>query len=186
MKSVCLFADIKGFTLVAETLSPEKLVTALDEVFRAFDNIVDKYDMEKIKTIGDAYMCACGLPRSDSDNAMKAVRTAIDMQQFITGFGLACKTQNLPVFEIRIGIHTGPVIAGVVGSRKFAYDIWGDTVNMASLMEKHGEPGKINISANTYALIRDQFDSKYRGKIEVKSKGSVDMYFLGEERFVTA
>ena len=127
-----LFADIKGFTLVAETLSPEKLVTELDEVFRAFDNIVDKYDMEKIKTIGDAYMCACGLPRSDGENALKAVKTAIDMQQFIRGFGLACRIQNLPEFEIRIGIHTGPVIAGVVGSRKFAYDIWGDTVNLAS------------------------------------------------------
>ena len=176
-----LFADIQGFTHVAETLSPEKLVTALDEVFRAFDNIVDKYDMEKIKTIGDAYMCACGLPRADSQNAIKAVRAAIDMQQFITGFGLACKIQNLPVFEIRIGIHTGPVIAGVVGSRKFAYDIWGDTVNLASLMEQHGEPGTINISASTYSLIRNGFDCKSRGKIEVKSKGVLDMYFVGEE-----
>jgi class 3 adenylate cyclase/ActR/RegA family two-component response regulator len=176
-----LFADIKGFTLVAETLSPEKLVNALDEVFRAFDNIVDKYDMEKIKTIGDAYMCACGLPRSDSENALKAIKTAIDMQQFITGFGLACKIQNLPVFEIRIGIHTGPVIAGVVGSRKFAYDIWGDTVNMASLMEQHGEPGRINISATTHALIQDRYDCSPRGKIEVKSKGGLDMYFLGNE-----
>jgi class 3 adenylate cyclase len=175
-----LFADIKGFTLVAETLSPEKLVTALDEVFRAFDNIVDKYDMEKIKTIGDAYMCACGLPRSDTDNAIKAIKTAIDMQQFIHGFGLACRIQNLPEFEIRIGIHTGPVIAGVVGSRKFAYDIWGDTVNIASLMEQHGEVGKINISANTYALIKDCYDCTERGKIEVKSKGGIDMFFVGE------
>lgn len=176
-----LFADIKGFTLVAETLSPEKLVTALDEVFRAFDNIVDKYDMEKIKTIGDAYMCACGLPRSDKENAVKATRTAIDMQQFIKGFGLASKIQNLPVFEIRIGIHTGPVIAGVVGSRKFAYDIWGDTVNMASQMELHGEPGKINISANTYALVKDVFECSSRGKVQIKSKGEVDMYFVGDE-----
>jgi class 3 adenylate cyclase/ActR/RegA family two-component response regulator len=173
-----LFADIKGFTLVAETLSPEKLVTALDEVFRAFDNIVDKYDMEKIKTIGDAYMCACGLPRSDGDNALKAVKTAIDMQQFIHGFGLACRIQNLPEFEIRIGIHTGPVIAGVVGSRKFAYDIWGDTVNLASLMEQHGEAGKINISASTYSLIKDKYECIHRGKIEVKSKGGIDMYFI--------
>jgi class 3 adenylate cyclase/ActR/RegA family two-component response regulator len=175
-----LFADIKGFTLVAETLSPEKLVTALDEVFRAFDNIVDKYDMEKIKTIGDAYMCACGLPRSDGDNALKAVKTAIDMQQFIHGFGLACRIQNLPEFEIRIGIHTGPVIAGVVGSRKFAYDIWGDTVNLASLMEQHGEAGKINISASTYSLIKDNYECVHRGKIEVKSKGGIDMYFIGD------
>lgn len=175
-----LFADIKGFTLVAETLSPEKLVTALDEVFRAFDNIVDKYDMEKIKTIGDAYMCACGLPRSDGDNALKAVKTAIDMQQFIQGFGLACRIQNLPEFEIRIGIHTGPVIAGVVGSRKFAYDIWGDTVNLASLMEQHGEAGRINISASTYSLIKDNYKCLHRGKIEVKSKGGIDMYFIGD------
>jgi len=174
-----LFADIKGFTLVAETLSPEKLVNELDEVFRAFDNIVDKYDMEKIKTIGDAYMCACGLPRSDGENALKAIKTAIDMQQFIHGFGLACRIQNLPVFEIRIGIHTGPVIAGVVGSRKFAYDIWGDTVNIASLMEQHGEVGKINISSSTYSLIRDRYECTSRGKIEVKSKGGIDMYFVG-------
>jgi class 3 adenylate cyclase len=177
-----LFADIKGFTSVAETLSPEKLVTALDEVFRGFDNIVDKYDMEKIKTIGDAYMCACGLPRSDNDNAIKAVRAAIDMQQFITGFGLACRIQNLPVFEIRIGIHTGPVIAGVVGSRKFAYDIWGDTVNLASLMEQYGEPGTINISTSTFSLIKNYYDCTHRGKIEVKSKGGLDMYFVGNAR----
>lgn len=176
-----LFADIKGFTRVAETLTPEKLVTTLDEVFRAFDNIVDKYDMEKIKTIGDAYMCACGLPRSDSENAIKAVKTAIDMQQFIRGFGLASKIQNLPVFEIRIGIHTGPVIAGVVGSRKFAYDIWGDTVNLASQMEQNGEVGTINISASTYALIKDHFNCSHRGKVEVKSKGGLDMYFVGDE-----
>ena len=127
-----LFADIKGFTAIAETLSPEKLVNSLDEIFRAFDNIVEKYDMEKIKTIGDAYMCACGLPRSDNENALKAVKAAIDMQEFMHGFGLARRIQNLPEMEVRIGIHTGPVIAGVVGSRKFAYDIWGDTVNLAS------------------------------------------------------
>jgi class 3 adenylate cyclase/ActR/RegA family two-component response regulator len=177
-----LFADIKGFTLVAEALSPEKLVTALDEVFRGFDNIVDKYDMEKIKTIGDAYMCACGLPREDNENALKAIKTAIDMHQFIHGFGLACRIQNLPEFEIRIGIHTGPVIAGVVGSRKFAYDIWGDTVNIASLMEQHGEVGKINISSSTYSLIRDHYECLYRGKIEVKNKGGIDMYFLSDVR----
>jgi class 3 adenylate cyclase len=173
-----LFADIKGFTAIAETLSPEKLVNALDEIFRAFDNIVDKYDMEKIKTIGDAYMCACGLPRSDNQNAIKAVKAAIDMQQFMHGFGLACRIQNLPEMEVRIGIHTGPVIAGVVGSRKFAYDIWGDTVNLASQMEQHGETGKINVSSSTYSLVKDYFTSFERGKIEVKIKGSVDMFFV--------
>jgi class 3 adenylate cyclase len=173
-----LFADIKGFTAIAETLTPEKLVNSLDEVFRAFDNIVDKYDMEKIKTIGDAYMCACGLPRSDNENAIKAVKAAIDMQEFMHGFGLARRIQNLPAMEVRIGIHTGPVIAGVVGSRKFAYDIWGDTVNLASQMEQHGDVGKINISASTYALVKDSFACFERGKIEVKIKGGVDMYFV--------
>src|SRR5206468_846856 len=107
---------------------------------------------------------------------------AIDMQQFIHGFGLACRIQNLPEFEIRIGIHTGPVIAGVVGSRKFAYDIWGDTVNLASLMEQHGEAGKINISASTYSLVKDTYQCISRGKIEVKSKGGIDMYFLDDRR----
>lgn len=173
-----LFADIKGFTAIAETLSPEKLVTQLDEVFRAFDNIVEKYGMEKIKTIGDAYMCASGLPNDDPDNAIKAVKTARDMQEFIKGFGWASKIQNLPVFEMRIGIHTGPVVAGVVGSRKFAYDIWGDTVNLASQMEQQSEPGKINISGSTYALINGEFVCTYRGKMEAKSKGLVDMYFV--------
>jgi class 3 adenylate cyclase/FixJ family two-component response regulator len=173
-----LFADIKGFTQIAEKLSPEKLVTQLDEAFCAFDNIVEKYNMEKIKTIGDAYMCASGLPQYDAENAIKAVKTALDMQEFIKGFALSCKIQNLPTFEIRIGIHTGPVIAGVVGIRKFAYDIWGDTVNLASQMEELGVAGKINISGDTYALVKNHFTCTHRGKIPAKSKGEIDMYFV--------
>ena len=176
-----LFADIKGFTTIAEILSPEKLVTQLDEAFCAFDNIVEKYNMEKIKTIGDAYMCASGLPQMDPDNAVKAVRTALDMQEFIKGFALSCKIQNLPTFEIRIGIHTGPVIAGVVGIRKFAYDIWGDTVNLASQMEGLGVAGKVNISGDTYALVKDHFSCTHRGKIPAKSRGEIDMYFVEEK-----
>ena len=173
-----LFADIKGFTSIAERLSPEKLVTQLDEAFCAFDNIVEKYNMEKIKTIGDAYMCACGLPQLDAENAVKAVKAALDMQEFIKGFALSCKIQNLPTFEIRIGIHTGPVIAGVVGLRKFAYDIWGDTVNLASQMQELGEVGKINISGSTHDLVKDHFYCKHRGKIHAKGKGEIDMYFV--------
>jgi class 3 adenylate cyclase/ActR/RegA family two-component response regulator len=173
-----LFSDIKGFTSIAEKLTPVHLVNQLDEVFGAFDNIIDKYDMEKIKTIGDAYMCACGLPKTDNENAIKAVNAAIDMQQFIKEFGLANKVQNLPIFEIRIGIHTGPLVAGVVGHRKFAYDIWGDAVNLASQMEQHSEAGKINISGDTYELIKDFFLCTYRGKVEAKSKGQIDMYFV--------
>jgi len=173
-----LFADIKGFTSIAEKLTPVKLVTQLDEVFGAFDNIIAKHGMEKIKTIGDAYMCACGLPLADNENAIKSVNAALDMQHFIKEFGAANKIQNLPVFEIRIGIHTGPLVAGVVGLKKFAYDIWGDAVNLASQMEQHSEPGKVNISGETYSLVKNSFNCTYRGKIETKSKGEVDMYFV--------
>jgi len=173
-----LFADIKGFTFIAEQLTPVKLVTQLDEVFGAFDNIIAKYGMEKIKTIGDAYMCASGLPLADNENAIKSVKAALDMQQFIKEFGAANKIQNLPVFEIRVGIHTGPLVAGVVGSKKFAYDIWGDAVNLASQMEQHSEVGKVNISGETYSLVKDTFNCIHRGKIEAKSKGQVDMYFV--------
>jgi class 3 adenylate cyclase len=173
-----LFADIKDFTMIAEKLPPEKLVTQLDEVFRAFDNIVEKYDIEKIKTIGDAYMCACGLPRLNESNAINTVRAALDMQEFIKGFALSTKIQNLPIFEMRIGIHTGPVIAGVVGNRKFVYDIWGDTVNLAAQMEQRSEVGKINISGTTFALVREHFNCTYRGKISAKNRGEVDMYFV--------
>ena len=173
-----LFADIKDFTMIAEKLPPEKLVTQLDEVFRAFDNIVEKYDIEKIKTIGDAYMCACGLPRLNENNAVTTVRAALDMQEFIKGFALSTKIQNLPIFEMRIGIHTGPVIAGVVGNRKFVYDIWGDTVNLAAQMEQRSEAGKINISGTTFALVREHFNCTYRGKISAKNRGEVDMYFV--------
>ena len=173
-----LFADIKGFTSIAEKLTPVKLVTQLDEVFGAFDNIIAKHGMEKIKTIGDAYMCACGLPLADNENAIKSVNAALDMQHFIKEFGAANKIQNLPVFEIRIGIHTGPLVAGVVGLKKFAYDIWGDAVNLASQMEQHSETGKVNISGETYSLVKNAFNCTYRGKIEAKSKGEVDMYFV--------
>ncbi len=173
-----LFADIKGFTSIAEKLTPVKLVTQLDEVFGAFDNIIAKYGMEKIKTIGDAYMCACGLPKADNENAVKAVKAAFDMQHWIREFGLGNIIQNLPVFEVRIGIDTGPLVAGVVGLKKFAYDIWGDTVNLASQMEQHSEPGKINISGETFKQIKNSFQCTYRGKIEAKSKGHVDMYFV--------
>jgi class 3 adenylate cyclase len=173
-----LFADIKDFTVIAEKLSPEKLIDQLDEVFRAFDNIIEKYDIEKIKTIGDAYMCACGLPNADPENAVKVVKSAMDMQQFMQGFALSTRIQNLPAFEMRIGVHTGPVVAGVVGLRKFAYDIWGDTVNLASQMEQRSEPGKINISGDTYKLVKNHFECTHRGKIAAKNRGEIDMYFV--------
>lgn len=173
-----LFADIKGFSSIAESLSADELVTQLDECFRAFDKIVEKHGLEKIKTVGDAYVCACGLPKPVHDNAVKTVAAALDMIEFIKGFGMTKKIQNLPAFEFRVGIHTGPVVTGVVGLKKFTYDIWGDAVNLAARMEQHGEAGKINVSGNTYLLIKDKFTCTHRGKIEAKNKGEVDMYFV--------
>ncbi|MEO8447279.1 MAG: adenylate/guanylate cyclase domain-containing protein, partial [bacterium] len=173
-----LFADIKGFSTISENLSATELVTQLDECFRAFDYIVEKHGLEKIKTIGDAYVCACGLPKPVDDNAAKTVGAALDMLDFIKGFGLTKKIQGLPAFEFRIGIHTGPVITGVVGLKKFTYDIWGDAVNVAARMEQHGETGKINISENSYQLIKNKFKCTHRGSIEAKNKGMVDMYFV--------
>ncbi len=175
-----LFADIKGFTPIAEMLKPEELVTMLDQVFSAFDNIIDIHGMEKIKTIGDCYMCAGGLPLADPESSLKAVKAAVEMQTFIKEFCQSKKIGNLPPFKIRIGIHTGPLVAGVVGLSKFAYDIWGDTVNLASQMEQHSEPGRINISGNTHEKIKDLFQTSYRGKIVAKGKGEVDMYFITE------
>jgi class 3 adenylate cyclase/DNA-directed RNA polymerase subunit N (RpoN/RPB10) len=173
-----LFTDIKGFSTISENLSAEELVNQLDECFRAFDHIVGKHGLEKIKTVGDAYICACGLPNPDPDNAVKTVRAAIDMLDFAKGFGMTKIIQDLPAFEFRVGIHTGPVITGVVGLKKFTYDIWGDAVNMAARMEQHGEAGKINISGSTYQLIKDKFICSHRGKILAKNKGEVDMYFV--------
>ena len=173
-----LFADIKGFSSIAEILSAQELVTQLDECFRAFDHIVEKHGLEKIKTVGDAYVCACGLPKPVNDHAAKAVRAAIDMRNFIQGFAITRTIQDLPAFDFRIGVNTGPVITGVVGLKKFTYDIWGDAVNMAARMEQHGEAGKINISGTTHALVKDQFKCLYRGKVAAKNKGEVDRYFV--------
>ncbi|MBX7109554.1 MAG: adenylate/guanylate cyclase domain-containing protein [Chitinophagales bacterium] len=177
-----LFADIKGFSSIAETLSAQELVTQLDECFRAFDHIVDKHGLEKIKTVGDAYVCACGLPNPVADHATKTIRAALDMMNFIRGFSITRTIQDLPAFDFRIGIHTGPVVTGVVGLKKFTYDIWGDAVNMAARMEQHGEAGKINISESTHTLVKDKFKCTARGKIPAKNKGEVEMYFVEDLR----
>lgn len=173
-----LFCDIVGFSTISEDLSAEELVTQLDECFRAFDKIIEKHGLEKIKTVGDAYICACGLPTPVFDNAAKTVKAARDMLDFLKGFNVSKRVQDLPAFEFRIGIHTGPVITGVVGLKKFTYDIWGDAVNMAARMEQHGEAGRINISGNTFQLIKDKISCCHRGKIHAKNKGEVDMYFV--------
>jgi class 3 adenylate cyclase/tetratricopeptide (TPR) repeat protein len=172
-----LFTDFKGFTDFAKDLSPEKLVESVDYYFSKFDTIMEKYDLEKIKTVGDSYMCAAGLPFETTDHANKMVLAAIEIAEFVKE-SLAMQTQDQTRFEIRIGINSGPVVAGVVGSKKFAYDIWGDAVNIASRMESCSEPGRINISEYTYELIKDQFHCDYRGEIEVKHKGMMKMYFI--------
>jgi class 3 adenylate cyclase len=176
-----LFTDFKGFTKYAENLSPEKLVESIDFYFSKFDEIIGKYHLEKIKTVGDAYMCAAGLPFQTEDHAVKMLLAAIEIADFVNE-AKRQQTGNETRFDIRIGINTGPVVAGVVGSRKFSYDIWGDTVNIASRMESNSEAGKINISANTYELIKDTFDCDYRGEIEVKNRGMMKMYFVNSTK----
>lgn len=172
-----MFTDFIGFTQYAEHLLPEKLVESVDYYYSKFDQILEKYELEKIKTIGDAYMCAGGIPFSTKDHALKMVQAGIEMAEFVK-HSRESNSKNQTRFEIRIGINTGPVVAGVVGSKKFAYDIWGDTVNIAARMESSSEPGKINISENTFALIKDSFECEYRGEIDVKNRGSMKMYFV--------
>ena len=173
-----LFTDFKGFTKIAEKMTAEDLVNELNLIFGVFDIIISKYPIEKIKTIGDAYMCAGGLPVTNNSHPKDVVLAAMEIQKYIDS---KIKIHSdKPIFQIRIGIHTGPVVAGVVGIKKFAYDIWGDTVNTASRMESSGEPGKINISGTTYELIKDypEFKTFYRGEIEAKNKGKIKMYFV--------
>lgn len=173
-----LFTDFKSFTQIAEQLSPEDLVAELDACFREFDEITKELGVEKIKTIGDAYMCAGGLPEVNTTHASDVVRAAIKMRDYMLDYARKQQAQGKPVFEIRIGIHTGPVVSGIVGNRKFAYDIWGDTVNIAARMESSSEPGRINISQDTYELVQDRFVCIPRGKISAKNKGELEMYFV--------
>ncbi|TDE07196.1 tetratricopeptide repeat protein [Flavobacterium sandaracinum] len=172
-----LFADFEGFTKYSEKLSPEKLVESIDFYFSKFDTIMEKYNLEKIKTVGDCYMCAGGLPFPTQDHAHKIVLAALEIAEFVEA-SKNVTTENQTRFEIRIGINTGPLVAGVVGIKKFSYDIWGDTVNIASRMESNSEAGKINISEFTYNIIKNDFDCQYRGEFEVKNKGMMKMYFV--------
>ena len=172
-----LFTDFKGFTNYAEDLSPELLVKSIGFYFSEFDNIVDKYGLEKIKTIGDSYMCAGGLPFPSQDHAKQCLRAAMEMNDFVNKVK-ADVSKDYATFDIRIGLNSGPVIAGVVGRKKIAYDIWGDTVNVASRMESMSDIGRINIGESTYHLVKDDFDCEYRGKFEVKNRGKMKMYFV--------
>jgi adenylate cyclase len=172
-----LFTDFKGFTDFAKDLSPEELVSSVDFYFSKFDEIMGKYGMEKIKTIGDAYMCAGGLPYVTNNHAFRMVQAAFEIAEFIEESKKSSDGNNTNL-DIRIGINTGPIVAGVVGTKKFAYDIWGDTVNVASRMETLSTPSRINISEYTYELIKDVFECEYRGEIEVKNRGMMKMYFV--------
>ncbi len=171
-----LFTDFLNFTKLSEKLSPEQLIDELDECFLAFDEICEKHGLEKIKTIGDAYMCAGGLPLPNDTHAVDAVSAALEMNAWLDRRNR--ENANAVFREMRIGIHTGPVIAGVIGKNKFAYDIWGDAVNLASRLEELGEPGRINISGSTYEAVKHRFNCSFRGKKEVHNKGLVEMYFI--------
>jgi class 3 adenylate cyclase len=173
-----LFSDIQGFTKIAEEVNPEVLIDELDKFFFHFDTVVEKYNIEKIKTIGDAYMCAGGIPQSNRTNPVEVILAALEMQEYMKNLKKARDNKNKVFWDIRIGLHTGTIIAGVVGHKKLTYDIWGDTVNIASRMESSGEAGKINISGTTYEYARDFFFCEYRGKMPVKYKGELDMYFV--------
>lgn len=172
-----LFSDFKDFTRYAEQLPPEELVKTIDIYFSEFDRIMDKYQIEKIKTIGDSYMCASGLPNPDKDHAKHMVLAAKEMLSHVEQLKQVHAIDEAR-FDIRIGIHSGPVVAGVVGERKFAYDIWGDTVNIASRLESSCEPGKINVSESTYQLLSKEFQFEPRGKIEIKNSSPIEMYYL--------
>jgi class 3 adenylate cyclase len=175
-----LFTDFKGFTQQSEKMSATDLVEELHQCFRAFDDITEKYGIEKIKTIGDAYMAAGGLPIPSDVSVRNTIMAGLEMQRFITERETERRAKNKISFQMRVGIHTGHVVAGVVGVKKFQYDIWGDAVNTASRMESSGAVGRVNISESTYELIKSEkeFECKSRGKIEAKGKGEVGMWFV--------
>lgn len=173
-----LFADFVGFSRIAEQLSPQQLVNELDVCFHHFDDIIARHGLEKIKTIGDAYMCAGGLVEGADAQVREMINAALEMQQWLDVWNADRERQGLPRFDARIGIHRGPVVAGVVGSRKFAFDIWGDTVNVAARVEQAGVGGRINISGEVYEVAKAYYPCQYRGKIEAKNKGTIDMYFV--------
>ncbi len=173
-----LFTDFKGFTQLSEQLTPKELVDELDYCFSYFDEIIEKHNLEKLKTIGDSYMAAGGIPTLNTTHAIDTVLAALEIQAFMQQRQEQKMRSNSPYWEIRIGIHSGPLMAGVIGQKKFAYDVWGDTVNTASRMESSGVPGKINISQSTFELIKNYFECDYRGKLPAKNKGELDMYLV--------
>ncbi|RPI69859.1 MAG: response regulator, partial [Ignavibacteriales bacterium] len=169
-----LFTDFDNFTSLASRLSAEKLVNELNHIFTSFDFIIEKYGLEKLKTIGDSYMIAGGLPNVSNDHAVRITQAAVEMQEVIK----EVNSNHLFNCKMRVGIHTGPCVAGIVGIKKYTYDVWGDTVNIAKRLETHCEPGAINITTATYEQIKNHFECEYRGSFEAKGKGELDMYFV--------
>ena len=168
-----LFTDFVNFTTISESLTPKELVSEIHLYFTAFDEIIERNGLEKIKTIGDAYLAVAGLPNEDPDHALHAANAAVEILAFVTK-----RKADGALFDIRAGLNSGPVIAGIVGVKKFVYDIWGDTVNTAARMETNSEAGRINISASTFSSLTQHFNCTYRGKIDAKNKGKIDMYYL--------
>ncbi len=176
-KATVMFIDFVGFTQSAERLEPEVLVQELDYCFSRFDSIIGRVRIEKIKTVGDAYICASGL--SDrNEHPADMIRAALEIQDFLQKFKTTRIAEGRPYFEARIGIHFGPVVAGIVGTKKFAYDIWGDTVNTAARMEEASEPGRVNVSGAVQSVAQDEFQWEYRGKIAAKNKVEMEMYYV--------
>lgn len=173
-----LFTDFKDFTKIAESMVPKKLVEELDRCFSSFDSIMEKYGLEKLKTIGDSYMCAGGIPKQNLTHAIDCALAALEIQEFMKKMKKEKETEMSSYWELRLGIHSGSLVAGVIGKKKFTYDVWGDTVNTASRMESSGTPGRVNISETTYKLVQEFFDCEYRGRIQAKNKGGVNMYYL--------
>ena len=176
-EATVLFADIVGFTELSSRLSPKELVHRLNEIFSAFDALVEKHGLEKIKTIGDAYMVVGGLPEPRSDHAIAMAQFAIEMRSELQRINEVLGES----IDIRIGINSGPVVAGVIGTKKFIYDLWGDAVNVASRMESHGKPGEIHVSETTYKKLRSHFHLESRGGIHIKGKGDMETYWLRDE-----
>jgi len=173
-----MFTDFVGFTQAAEKLPAQAIVEELEVFFNEFDSVAETHHLEKLKTIGDSYMFAGGLPTPDKTHPIDCVLAGLEIQRLVASHRAERDKKGKPVWEMRLGVNTGPVAAGVIGKKKFAYDIWGDTVNLASRMESSGEPGKVNISLTTHERVKDFFVCGYRGKVFAKNKGEVDMYFV--------